>query len=355
MKSINKNIIAIIGLIIIAFVTISTIPFFITKFNVGYSLALLLSEILDIRKYYFIYLILQLIIVMLILILVGKRFSKIISILSFIVSFILINIIVFIHIGLSAKSGIGIWLLLLGFLLIGLNYFIGNIKGDKKMLDKKKENSKPSMKLETNVNALKNVFSNKQNIIIAVCITITCFSLIFAFSQNNSNQNGNNNNNDNVNNITDEEKNIKTVMLSEQFTINDVATITFNSVTVVDEIKPPKTNSVYSYYEDKVGEKYILLKGTYKNLLATTFDEYDNFNGKLLLNNKYEYTSVVIDFVNEDSDDFFTEPTSLQTMTAYIWVSVPDDTITSDNNFSFYLDFIGGNTANETIKLEFKK
>ncbi len=108
-------------------------------------------------------------------------------------------------------------------------------------------------------------------------------------------------------------------MLNKQFTINDVVTITFNSVTVIDEVKPPNTNSAYFYYEDEVGEKYILLKGTYKNLLATTFDEYDDFNGKLLLNNKYEYTSVVIDFVNEDSDDFFTEPTSLQTMTVYIY------------------------------------
>lgn len=361
MKKMIKNISAIFGLILISIIAISTIPFYITESNVGYSLGLLLSKVFGLERQYFMYLILQLVVIIFVVLLITKKTSKIISIMSFVIAFITINAIVFIHIGLSSKAGLGSWLLLLSFLLIGLNYFVVNNKEEDKMMNKKRKNENLDEVVNSN-NKLKKIssllFKNKQNVVMIICIIITVFSLTFAFSKNSNNtyMNNDNNSNENTNNITDGNDNkLKTVMLNESFTIDDVATITFDSITVVDEVKPPLTNSVYSYYEDKVGEKYIVLKGVYKNLLTTTFNSYDNFNGKLLLNNKYEYTSVQIDFVNNNSNDFYSEPTSLQTMTAYIWVSVPDDTINTNNSFSFYLDFIGGNKKNETIKIDFKK
>lgn len=164
----------------------------------------------------------------------------------------------------------------------------------------------------------------------------------------------NNDNKDGVNKGEAEKKEYINAMLNEKIIIDDIAEITFTNVSNVEEILPPDTSSVYSYYQDNSGEKYIVLKGEFKNLLTNTFDEYDNFSGLLKLNDKYEYSGVVISFANTDDNDFYSTPSSLQTMTCYIWISVPDEVISDTSNiFDFYLDFINGSIT-KTVKFSFQ-
>ncbi|MBQ2836159.1 MAG: hypothetical protein IJE68_04930 [Clostridia bacterium] len=206
---------------------------------------------------------------------------------------------------------------------------------------------------------------NKSGLIIGICIVIIVILLAMVFEKNeqeNINQGELQNNQEQLNqgttNKTEEKKKDYIVAnLNELVVVPDMAEITFTSVSVMDEIKPPDIDGVYSYYQDKDGEKYIVLKGTFKNLLTTTFDDFSNFEGKLKLNDKYEYPNVNISFASETDDDFYSSPKSLQTITCYVWVSVPDDIVTDSNNtFDYYLDFKENynDETPQTVKFTFK-
>lgn len=141
----------------------------------------------------------------------------------------------------------------------------------------------------------------------------------------------NSNNNKNSDYITAE--------LNKKITIPNMAEITFSEAVIAEKLLPPDTSGFYTYQPDKENEKYIILKGTYKNLLTTEFSSYKNFSGKLKLNDKYEYSDVFIKFATENGHSF-EDPKSLQTMNCYIYVSVPDEILNDSNNkYSFYLDF----------------
>ena len=227
-----------------------------------------------------------------------------------------------------------------------------------------------------NENEVKKV--NKSGIVIGICIVIIVILVAMLLEKNdakNINQGLLQNNqgqlnqgeladddngivNQGSNNKKEENKKKYIVAnLNELVEVPDFAEITFTSVSVMDEIKPPDTHSVYSYYQDKAGEKYIVLKGSFKNLLTTTFDDFSNFEGNLKLNDKYEYPSVNISFASETDDDFYSSPKSLQTMECYVWVSVPDDVVADPNNtFDYYLDFKEnyGDDIKESVKFTFK-
>ena len=130
-----------------------------------------------------------------------------------------------------------------------------------------------------------------------------------------------------------------TMELNKKITIPDMAEVTFSEAIIAEKLLPPDTSGFYTYQPDKENEKYIILKGTYKNLLTTEFSSYKNFSGKLKLNDKYEYSDVFIKFATENGSSF-EDPKSLQTMNCYICVSVPDEILNDSNNkYSFYLDF----------------
>lgn len=122
------------------------------------------------------------------------------------------------------------------------------------------------------------------------------------------------------------------------FTVPNIAEINITSVSSTEEVKPPKTNGVYSYQADQAGETYILAKGTFKNLLADDFDDWDNFDGKLIYDNNYEY-DVYVKFATDSDNDFYTTPKPLQTLNVYFIVSVPTELIKTNKNFSLQLQF----------------
>lgn len=132
------------------------------------------------------------------------------------------------------------------------------------------------------------------------------------------------------------------------FTIPNIAEVNVTSITGIEEIKPPKTNSVYSYYKDKAGETYVLAKGTFKNLLADTFDDWDNFDGKLIYDGNYEY-NVNVSFATDSDNDFYTDPKPLQTLNVYFYASVPSEIIKTDKTFTLKLQFIDNNDVSSDI------
>lgn len=132
------------------------------------------------------------------------------------------------------------------------------------------------------------------------------------------------------------------------FAVPNIAEINITSITGTEEIKPPKTNSVYSYKKDQAGETYILAKGVFKNLLSDTFDDWDNFDGKLIYDDKYEY-SVYVSFATDSDNDFYTDPKPLQTLNAYFYASVPSELIETDKTFTLKLQFIDNNDVSSDI------
>lgn len=221
-----------------------------------------------------------------------------------------------------------------------------------------------------------------KNIIIGISITINVFLIILLIivsimfiknkepAQNNSKSNVSMSSNTNT---TDENyyaldktknnNNVKTntksdyinIELNKHYTIPDVAEIEFYEITVAEKILPPNTSSVYSYHEDIENENYIVLKGSYKNLSTTTFNYFNDFDGRLKLNDKYEYDNVYINFFTPNSSDFYDNPKPLQTMDCYIYISVPNEILNDSSNiYSFYLNFKpDSQTINAKFKIDF--
>lgn len=161
-----------------------------------------------------------------------------------------------------------------------------------------------------------------------------------SYSDFSGNNVGSGNNGGNADIIDDETPTEKTVYWepNKAFTVPNIAEINITSVSATEEVKPPKTNSVYSYQADQAGETYILAKGTFKNLLADNFDDWDNFDGKIIYDNNYEY-NVYVKFATDSDNDFYTTPKPLQTLNVYFIASVPSDLIKTDKSFSLQLQF----------------
>jgi len=154
--------------------------------------------------------------------------------------------------------------------------------------------------------------------------------------------------------VNDEKNNYINAKFDKKLVLRNIAEITFNKIEIVEEILPPDTSGSVYKYNDNANEKYIVLEGTFKNLMSDKFRGLNNFDGVLKVNNKYEYKSVVIVFANDDDNTFYNEPDSLETMNCYIWVSVPDEIINDNSNtFDFYLDFFDDNNK-KSINFNFK-
>ena len=136
----------------------------------------------------------------------------------------------------------------------------------------------------------------------------------------------NNSGNNNAGVVDNNEPTEKTISCepNKPFTVPNIAEINITSVSAMEEVKPPKTNGVYSYQANQEGETYIVAKGSFKNLLSETFDDWDNFNGKLIYDNNYEY-NVYVKFATNSDNDFYTDPKPLQSLNAYFIASVPSD------------------------------
>ena len=168
---------------------------------------------------------------------------------------------------------------------------------------------------------------------------------------------GSSNNADNgeagvIENTEPEEKIVKW-QPNTSFTVPNIADINITSINAMEEVKPPKTNGVYSYQADQAGETYIVAKGSFKNLLSETFDDWNNFDGTLVYDDNYEY-SVYVKFATDGDNDFYTDPTPLQTLNVYFIASVPSDLINTDKTFTLKLKFVdNSDVSSDTYQYSF--
>lgn len=169
-KKIVRNLFAIVGILILMFLLITTTPFFKIE-HTGYSVGLILFKMLDIPRIYIIVVGVQLLLITLGIVLFSKIGSKIISILSIIITIILVNLILFINLSSETQYNIslGVWLMLSGFILVGINHFIDfskNITSDKPLIEK-----------EERVEIMKdNLFNNPKKL-----VTISLFTTIISY------------------------------------------------------------------------------------------------------------------------------------------------------------------------------
>lgn len=195
--------------------------------------------------------------------------------------------------------------------------------------------------------------------LIAICVITLSSGCSYSdiTNKNNNDNNGNDNidviDNDDSDNV--DKETIVSFGLNEVFTVPDIAEINITSVSTAEEVKPPKTSSVYSYLQDQSGETFVVLKGTFKNLLSVDFDDWSNFSGKLVYDDNYEY-DVAIKFATDSSNDFYTDPKPLQTLKVYLVSSIPSELVTTDKKFSIRLNFTEDydGVSKATYKYDFK-
>ncbi len=189
----------------------------------------------------------------------------------------------------------------------------------------------------------------KKESILKFLLVAICLFFLTACSNNMSGNNGGRNNY-NVDIIDNIQENAKIVYWEPKktFTVTNVAEINITSLVATERINPPKTNSVYSYMQDQAGETYILAKGNFKNLLRNSFDDWKNFDGKLIYDGNYEY-NVYAMFATNSDNDFYRDPTPLQSLNAYFYASVPSELIKTSKPFTLQLQFVDDNGVNSDI------
>lgn len=116
----------------------------------------------------------------------------------------------------------------------------------------------------------------------------------------------------------------KTVKLGETFTVGDTLEITLESSEWVETIYPSDTSGGYSYYEDKTGEKYFVIKGKAKNLTSSAMDIEHMQESELLVNGTYKFTAN-IEAEDLDGRGFFDSIKPLQTLDIIVYASVSDE------------------------------
>jgi len=158
------------------------------------------------------------------------------------------------------------------------------------------------------------------------------------------------------------EKEAKKLALNETVTIGDVMELTLEGSEWTDEIKPSNTSSVYSYYEDKDGEKYFVIKGKVKNIAGEDLDiEYVN-QSKIVINDTYK-ADIRIEAEETDGTSFYANIKPLQTLNIIAYASLSDEaySICEDircdldivNDSTHINEFFSNNTPHDSFYIEF--
>ncbi len=156
------------------------------------------------------------------------------------------------------------------------------------------------------------------------------------------------------------DKSAKTIELNKTVTIGDVMELTLESSEWVDEIKP--SNASYSYYEDKEGEKYFVVRGKAKNLAGEDLNIGYVNESEITINGKYKAT-VEIDAEQSDGTSFYGAIKPLQTLNIIAYASVSGDVYNICENTNLTLnilsdseyikEFYGKESPHETYSIEF--
>ena len=118
----------------------------------------------------------------------------------------------------------------------------------------------------------------------------------------------------------------------------DFVHMSIDNLTIVDEIYPADTSDgSFLYIEDDIGTKYVVLRGTIKNLGVVNLES-TYFNGSLLINDKYEYSLYLNISANpKTTTDFSIAP--LEESDYFIYAVVPDDAVDILENGKIRISF----------------
>ena len=130
------------------------------------------------------------------------------------------------------------------------------------------------------------------------------------------------------------------IAFNQPITVGDVMEITFTSWEWADEVSPSDVSNRTNYYSDEEGEKYVVLKGTVKNVSPKEFDVTDVVGGKLTVNGKYESASLSGSFESADKRSFTYGIKSLQTLNFVIFVSFSDEVYNGYEKINFELELL---------------
>lgn len=135
------------------------------------------------------------------------------------------------------------------------------------------------------------------------------------------------------------EKKAEKIALSETVTIGDVMVLTFESAGWADEIKPSDTSDFYSYYEDKEGEKYFVIRGKVKNIAGDDLDIGYANQSKIVVNDKYK-ADIRIEVEESDGTSFYGDVKPLQTLNIVAYASLSDEVFNICKNIRCEFDFL---------------
>ncbi len=129
------------------------------------------------------------------------------------------------------------------------------------------------------------------------------------------------------------------IAFNQPITVGDVMEITFTSWEWADEIYPSDVSGYYNYYSDKAGEKYVVLKGTIKNISPKEFTIAGEVDAAVSINDKYE-TDVNVVCESSDGTDFipYENIKSLQTLNFVIYASYADEVYNEYEKVKFDLE-----------------
>ena len=151
--------------------------------------------------------------------------------------------------------------------------------------------------------------------------------------------------------------------IGQTITIGDVMELTLESSEWTDEIKPSNTSDFYTYYEDKEGEKYFVIKGKVKNIAGEDLDlDYVN-QSKIIVNDTYK-ADVRFEAEESDGTSFYADVKPLQTLNFVAYASLSDEAynicekIRCDldivNDSTHMKEFFSNNTPHDSFYIEFE-
>ena len=185
------------------------------------------------------------------------------------------------------------------------------------------------------------------------------FQEAFSFDDDSSNEIKNNTKKEEK----EPEKIEKKLNLNQTVTIGDVMELTLESSEWVEEIRPSNTSGAYSYYENKDGEKYFVIKGKAKNIAGENLDiQYAN-ESQILINDTYK-ANVTIEAEETDGTSFYGDIKPLQTLNIIAYASISDEAYDICENIKLTLNVLSDSTyirnffdednPHETYSMEFK-
>ncbi len=111
----------------------------------------------------------------------------------------------------------------------------------------------------------------------------------------------------------------------------DYFQITIESVYTSKEIRPSRTNGLYSYKQAETGKQYCYIKGSIKNISGTAHQV--SFLGDFIFDNTYTYSGLLLKEVYNGIDNVLMYETiqPLEQIGFYYACCIPDETINNYN------------------------